>query len=35
MFPLSPPGACTSSTTREILAAKGVNVGEKVSGNFA
>ena len=23
MFPLSPPGACTSATTREILAAKG------------
>ena len=34
-FPLSPPGACTSATTGEILAAKGGTVGEKVSGNFA
>ena len=34
-FPLSPPGACTSATTREILEAKGGNVGEKLSCNFA
>ena len=26
---------CTSATTREILAAKGGNLGEKLSGNFA
>ena len=35
MFPLSPPGACTSATTQEILAAKAGTVGEKVSDNFA
>jgi len=29
-FPLSPPGASTSATTREILAAKSGTVGEKV-----
>ena len=33
-FPLSPPVACTSATTREILAAIGGTVGEKLSGNF-
>ena len=35
LSPLSPPGACTSATTREILAAKGGTVGEKLSSNFA
>ena len=34
MFPLSPPGACTSATTQEILAARGGTVGENLSSNF-
>ena len=33
-FCLQVPGACTSATTRQFLAAKGGTVGEKLSGNF-